>query len=1111
MNEVFDRLSDLSLEKRELVLKKLKERGLVPTNDGTMGNLPIVPVERDHPLPLSFSQQRLWFIDQWDPGQPYYNIPGVIRLLGRLDVPVLERSLNEIIRRHEVLRTTFMAKHGHPVQMIAPVLEVPIPEIDLAGLPEADRERHSWQLICKEAQRAFVLSQDALIRALVFHLDGAEHLLLLNMHHIVSDAWSIGIFTREMATLYGAFSTGAASPLPGLPIQYADFAVWQRQCLQGDSLDQLLAYWKEHLKDASLLDLPADRPRPPLQTYRGATSPFDIPNELVEGLEALARGEGATLFMILLAAFGVLLYRYTEQECIVIGSPIAGRGCPELEDLIGFFVNALALEIDLSGNPTFLDLVARVREMTLDAYAHQDLPFERLVAELQLERDVSKSPLFQVVFAFQNAPVAPLELPGLTVCLEEFDSGTVRFDLEMHVWERQEGLKGVIAYNVDLFEPLTISCMIGHFKTLLQCIIARPHTRISDLAILTADEMRQLLFEWNDTAVDYPGYMSVHHLFAMQARERSEAIAVVFGDLHITYGELEARANQVAHRLRAQGVGPESLVGICLERSADLVVAILGILKAGGAYVPLDPTYPEARLSFMLEDTCLSILLTHTQLLPRIPESNTHIVCLDAAQEEIAVESRSALLDTVTADGLAYVMYTSGSTGKPKGVSVVHRGIVRLVKETSYVTIDSQDVFLFLSSASFDAATFEIWGSLLNGARLVIMPDGELSLSKINDTLQKERVSVLWLTAGLFHLIVQEQIENLSSVKQLLAGGDVLSVPHARKVLQSLKSCVLINGYGPTENTTFSCCCRMNNVNQIGWSVSIGRPISNTRVYVLDRYLNPVPVGVPGELFVGGDGLARGYLNRPGLTAERFIPNPFGDIPGARLYRTGDSVRYLSNGDLEFIGRFDYQVKIRGFRVELGEIESLLVQNPTVCEAVVVVRGEISGDERLVAYVILDEGCELEVDECLSAFLKQKLPGYMLPSTFVTVEAFPLSPNGKIDRKSLPEPVWNHRVEEAFVSPSDSVEKEIAKIYADVLGLERVGVYGNFFALGGHSLLATQVASRIEVAFQVTLPLRMFFESPTVAGVAQAVKTLIEEGNTLTESITLQDVEVGTL
>jgi amino acid adenylation domain-containing protein len=1111
MSEVFDRLSDLSLEKRELVLKKLKERGLAPTDDRKTGKLPIVPVERDHSLPLSFSQQRLWFIDQWDPGQPYYNIPGVIRLLGRLNVSVLERSLNEIIRRHEVLRTTFMAKQGHPVQMIAPVLEVPIPEIDLAGLPETDRECHAWRLIGKEAQRSFMLSQDALIRALLFHLDGAEHLLLLNMHHIVSDAWSIGIFIREMATLYGAFSKGKASPLPDLPIQYADFAVWQRQCLQGDSLDQLLLYWKEHLKDASrVLDFPVDHPCPPVQTYRGATSSFDIPSELAEGLEALARREGATLFMVLLAAFGVLLYRYTEQECIVIGSPIAGRGCPELEDLIGFFVNALALKVDLSGNPAFSDLVARVREMTLDAYAHQDLPFEKLVAELQLERDMSKSPLFQVVFAFQNAPVAPLELPGLTVCLEDFDSGTVRFDLEVHVWERQEGLKGVIAYNTDLFEPLTISCLIGHFETLLQCIVARPHTRISDLAILTADEMRQLLVEWNDTTVDYPGHVSVHHLFAVQARERPEAIAVVFGDLHITYGELEARANQVAHCLRAQGVGPESLVGICLERSADLIVATLGVLKAGGAYVPLDPTYPEARLSFMLKDAYISVLLTHTRLLSRIPESSTHIMCLDAAREEVAVESRSALVDTVMTDRLAYVMYTSGSTGKPKGVSVVHRGIVRLVKETNYVTIDSQDVFLFLSSASFDASTFEIWGSLLNGARLVIMPDGELSLSKINELLQRERVSVLWLTAGLFHLIVQEQLESLSPVKQLLAGGDVLSVPHVQKALQSL-NCVLINGYGPTENTTFSCCCRVKKANQIGWSVSIGRPISNTRVYVLDRYLNPVPVGVPGELFIGGDGLARGYLNRPGLTAERFVPNPFGDIPGARLYRTGDSVRYLSNGNLEFIGRFDYQVKIRGFRVELGEIESLLIQHPTVCEAVVVVRGGISGDERLVAYVVLNEGCESEVGECLGAFLKQKLPGYMLPSTFVTVETFPLSPNGKIDRKSLPEPVWSRRAEEAFVSPSDSVEEEIAKIYADVLGLERVGVYDNFFALGGHSLLATQVASRIEVTFQVTLPLRTFFESPTVAGVAQTVKTLIEEGNTLTESFTLQGIEVGTL
>lgn len=973
--------TELQARKAEIV--SFLRQANITTNANSTG---IVPISRDGTLPLSFAQQRLWFLDQLIPNNPFYNIPAAVRLSGSLNLAALEQTFNEIVRRHEALRTTFVMVEGQPIQVIAPVETRNFASLhavrDLRELPESERETQVRRLSSEEAQRPFNLSTDPLLRVTLLRLDEAEHILLLTLHHIVADGWSMGVLIRELAVLYGAMSNEKAearkfanasrslTPLPELPIQYADFAHWQRQWMQGTVLETQLAYWRHQLDGISRLNLPTARPRLANQTSGGATQLLELPKSLSEALEALSQQEGVTLFMTLLAAFQILLHRYTQQEDIVVGSPIANRNRSEIETLIGFFVNSLVLRTDLGGNPTFRELLSRVREVALGAYAHQDLPFEKLVEELHPERNLSQNPLFQVVFALQNAPMEALELPGLILNPLPFNTETTRFDLEFHLWERSgnglwgersQGISGFVVYSTDLFDEATINRMLGHFQTLLEGIVANPEQRLADLPLLSEAERHQLLVEWNDTQVDYPKELCIHQLFEAQVELTPNSIAVIVENEQLTYQELNSRSNQLAHYLQKLGVGSEVRVGICVERSLDMVVGLLGILKAGAAYVPLDPAYPPERLSFMVEDAQVPVLLTQEKLVQRLPDflaatqpdepiQNPIVVCLDKDWETIAHESKENPTSGVIADNLAYVIYTSGSTGKPKGVQVQHSGLLNLIFwHQQAFSVSSRDRVTQIAGMAFDACGWEIWPYLTAGAS-IYFPDYETRLSPepLRDWLLSKAITISFLPTPLAEKVLLLDWPDDAALRILLTGGDKLhQYPLASPPFE------VVNNYGPTENTVVTTSGHVPAKTQADVPPAIGRPIANTQVYVLDSHLQPVPIGIPGELYISGNGLARGYLNRPELTAERFIPNPFSDEPGARLYKTGDLVRYQANGNIEFLGRLDDQIKIRGYRIELGEIESVLSQHPAVLQAVVMTREDVADEQRLVAYVAL--------------------------------------------------------------------------------------------------------------------------------------------------------------
>jgi amino acid adenylation domain-containing protein len=1074
---------------------------------------PLAPVERGAASATSYAQQRLWFLQQLEPQGHAYNVPAAVRLRGRLDVAALEQSLREVVRRHESLRTTFAVEGGQPFQTVAPrahevfgALDV----LDLTAHAAEGREAEALRLAREEAQAPFDLERGPLFRARLVRLAEEEHVLLLTMHHIVSDGWSMGVLVREVTTLYDAFAAGRTSPLAELPVQYADYAAWQREWLRGEVLERQLTYWRENLSGAPpLLELPADRPRPAVQTYNGASVPFELPAELSDELKRLGRREGATVYMTLLAAFQALLHRYTGSEDIVVGSPVAGRTRPGLEGLIGFFVNTLVLRTDLSGDPEFTSLLRRVRETTLGAYQHQDVPFEKLVDELQPARDPSHTPLFQVMFALQNVADARAELEGLELQLIETGDADAKFDLTLVMSEREGALGGALVYNTDLFDADTARRLVAHFQNLLAEIAARPQRRLTRLNLLDEEERRQLLVSFNDTAADYPRDLCVHQLFEAQAAATPDSTALVFGEESLTYAELNRRANRLAHHLLSLGVGADAPVGLCLERSAGMVVAVLAVLKAGGAYLPLDPALPRERLAFMLEDARARLAVTDRASAPALEGWRGEVVMLDEdgvevarrGEDEAEVAARSdenPVWVAVTPSHLAYVMYTSGSTGTPKGVCVPHRAVARLVKGSSFASFSAEEVFLHLAPPSFDASTFELWGALLNGARLVLMPAGQSSLEEIGAAINRHSVTTLWLTAGLFHLMASERPADLRGLRQLLAGGDVLSPSHVNRMLGEMgEGSFLVNGYGPTENTTFTCCHRMaagDEGERVDGAVPVGRPIANTRVYVLGERLEPVPIGAAGELYTSGDGLARGYLNRPALTAERFIPDPFSAEPGGRMYRTGDVARWTADGLVEFVGRRDGQVKVRGFRVELGEVEGVIVQHAGVREAVVIVREGADGDKRLVAYVVCTGGDAPGIGE-LRAYARERLPEYMVPSSFVALDELPLTANGKVDRRALPEPE-GERVgsEREYVAPRTPTEELLAGIFAEVLGVEGVGVEDNFFELGGHSLQAVQLVSRVREAAGADVSLRALLLAPNVAAFAREVEASLKSG-----------------
>ncbi|HKG79175.1 MAG TPA: amino acid adenylation domain-containing protein, partial [Pyrinomonadaceae bacterium] len=1056
-------------------------------------SLALRAVPREGSVGLSFAQQRLWFLNELEPESTAYNIVRALRLRGALNVAALEAALTEIVRRHEALRTSFAVEAEQPVQVIATETNFSVAHISIT---EAEVRR----FIESEVDQPFDLQTGSLFRASLLRVDAEEHVLVLTTHHIISDGWSAGVLFRELGTLYAAYAAGEESPLPELPVQYADYAVWQRGWLQGEVLDQQLVYWRERLTGAApVLELPVDRVRPAVQSYRGAAARFEVSREVSEGLKELAHAEGVTLFMTLLAAFKVLLYRYTGQEDLSVGTLIANRTHPEIEKLIGFFVNTLVLRTDLSGGPDFRELLGRVRETALGAYAHQDVPFEKLVEELQPERNLSHTPLFQVLFVLQNTIGDELRLPDLGVSPVKVETEIAKFDLSLFMTEQEQGLKGVFVYSRDLFERETIERLLGHFRILLEAIVSAPQRSVTELPLLSDAERHQLLVEWNETEVEERWDICIHQIFEEQAARTPEATALVFEEERLSYAELNARSNQLAHHLQTLGVGPEVLVGILMERSVEMVVSLLAVLKAGGAYVPLDPQYPAERLTFMLEDSQVGILLAHRHLLEDLPHHSARVVCPAGIRKEIALESEENLDLQITDDQLAYVIYTSGSTGRPKGSLITHAKVVRLFKSTEqWFHFGERDAWTLFHSYAFDFSVWEIWGALLYGGRLVVVPYlVSRSPEAFYQLLCREQVTVLNQTPSAFHQLMLAE-DSASSSKQLalrlvIFGGEALELQRLRPWLERHgdRQPTLVNMYGITETTVHVTYRPLtwSDLETVSGSV-IGRPIPDLQVYLLDQHLQPVPQGVAGEIHVGGEGLARGYLNRPELTAERFIPNPFSTRPGTSLYKSGDLARYLAQGELEYLGRIDHQVKIRGFRIELGEIESMLNAHPEIREAVVMAREDEPDEKRLVAYIVAEQDPPPKITQ-LREYLAEKLPEYMIPAAWVYLDQLPLTGNNKVDRRALPAPdMARPDLEDAFTAPRTPVEEMIAGIWSELLGLDRVGVYDNFFELGGHSLIATQLVSRLREAFQVEILLRNVFEQPTVAELAEALQRL---------------------
>ena len=1108
---ISNRKSQLSAAKRALLAQRLKGKAKTAT--------PAIPRRpADAVVPLSFSQQRLWFLYQFAPDNPFYNVPFGLRLRGKLDLNALNQVLQTLIQRHEILRTTFVdadqtnegetSSSGQPQQIVHPKGLTTLQQIDLSGLgaqvwPEVERQAHI------ESHKPFNLYEGPLLRVTLLTVAADDFVLLMTLHHIISDVWSTGVLVKEMAMLYHAFTQVLPNPLPPLPIQYGDFTLWQRQRLRGDYLQKQINYWKQQFATLPpVLQLPTDRPRPAVQSFRGDSQNFTLSAELTTGLKQLGQATDATLFMTVLAAFKVLLYRYTGQTDITVGSPIANRNQAAIEGLVGLFMNTLALRTQLDGNPSFRDVLLRVRETALGAYSHQDLPFEKLIDTLSLPRELSHTPLFQVMVVLQNAPNSGLQLPNLTLDPLELPRTTAKLDLTITLMEVAPGMHGSIEYNTDLFDGTTIERLLGHFQVLLTEIVTTPDACLGELPLLSPNEVKQLE-QWRQTDNLEVSPTCLHQHFEAQVEKHPDAISLTFEQDHLTYGELNQQANQIAHYLRELGVGPDKLVGLCVERSPDMVVGILGILKAGGAYVPLDPAYPTARLKFMFQDADISVLVTQSSLLQDIPDSPVPVVTLDGDRAKITQAATTNPDARVTAGNLAYIIYTSGSTGTPKGVMIPHHNVVRLFKAADRLYhFDHQDCWTLFHSYAFDFSVWELWGALLYGGRLVIVPYWiSRSPQEFYQLLVDQRVTVLNQTPSAFNQVIQidaHQSANSLSLRYVIFGGEALAIESLRPWFERHGDTQpqLVNMYGITE-TTVHVTHRPLTVTDLDRASSpIGQPLADLQCTILDPYLQPVPIGVPGELHVGGAGLARGYLNRPELTAERFIDHPFSQ---GRLYKTGDLVKYLPDGTLDYLGRIDHQVKIRGFRIELGEIEALLQQHPQVRETLVMVRPESSGQDRLVAYLSAvspdrrGTTAPCSVAE-LRQWLQEKLPDYMVPSAFVWLAQMPLNANGKVDRaqlQALPVESLGEAIGTPFVAPRSPIEQQLANIWTQVLGQDAIGIDDNFFELGGDSILSLQIITQTNQA-GLQLTLKQLFQHQTIRSVATVVKpirvTLAEQG-----------------
>lgn len=1056
-------------------------------------------------FPLSFAQRRLWFLDQFQPGSPLYNIPSVLHLQGVLHLAALHRALNVLVARHETLRTLFISLNGEPEQVVLEHLDLPLPLIDLRQIAEAARFPEAQRLVNADVCMPFDLERGPLVRASLFQLAEDEYILLLNLHHIIYDGWSTQILFRDLNTCYTAFSREQTPDLPALPLQYVDFACWQLNYMQGAAYAREIDYWKKQLAAVPMLQLPTDRPRPAVQTHQGAVVSSLVPQWLREALQQLSLQYNCTLYMTLLAAFVTLLYRYTGQADLTVGTPIAGRNRTEVESMLGFFVNTLVVRSRITEGLSFRELLSQIRQTSLEAYAHQDLPFEQLVEILQPERNLSTSPLFQVFFALQNVEQTPLILPDLNVTAIEADNHASKFDLSLFVGETEEGLALEAEYAVDLFERTSIVRLLSHFEELLKGIVVNPEQALISLPLLTKDEQRQLLVTLNTTRADFADQSSLPELVMQQARCSPQASAVVFGQTTLTYAELEMRSNQLAQYLYSLGVRHGTLVGLCLERSPDMVVSLLGILKAGGAYVPLDPSYPQERITFVLQDACIPFVLTQRHLMPLLTGTNARCVLLEEEQDQIDLMAGTYLAhqSPPTAEQLAYVIYTSGSTGKPKGVQIPHRAIVNFLQTMARKPgLTAADSLLAVTPISFDIAGLELYLPLIVGARLLLASKQEASEGeRLLALLCSSQTTVMQATPATWRLLIEAGwTSQMTPGLKILCGGESLPYELAQQILSN--SSELWNMYGPTETTIWSA---ISKVEIDDPHISLGYPIANTELYILDSACNLLPPGVPGELYIGGEGLSWGYLQRPELTAEKFVPHPFSQQPGARLYRSGDRVRYRADGSIEFLGRIDYQVKVRGFRIEPGEIEVLLGQHQEVREIVVVVRENTSGDKRLVAYFVqrsaTSRPLQSEQTNTLVAelrnHLKQYLPDYMIPSSFVMLDTLPLTPNGKVNRQALPEPeTMLNASDVSYVAPRTPQEQLLATIWGEVLGLERVGIQDNFFEIGGDSLLVIRVVARARQA-HMSITTRQVFQHQTIeklAEVADTVQILAEQG-----------------
>jgi amino acid adenylation domain-containing protein len=1049
------------------------------TNSRSGSDTPIVAISHNGYMSPSLAQQRLWFLEQFDQASTAYNIPGGLRFRGPLDRDALNRGFQEVIRRHEVLRTSFVNVEGVPKALVSPAVDWNIEVRSLLETPVVEREDELKRIAAEEAGRRFDLSSGLLVRACLVVLDVQDHALIVNIHHIAADGWSLGVFTAELTQLYAAFRSAQASPLPDLSIQYGDYAYWQRRNVENGIIQSDISYWKKQLHGPlPVMDLPGDRPRPAVMSHRGSMLLQILDAGVQVSVRSFALAEKTTLFVVLLTAFKILLFRYTSEPDVIVGSATAGRSRTELEKLIGLFMNNLVLRTDLSGNPTVRDALYRVRDTVLDAFAHEHVTLDHMVDILQPHRELSRSPLFQVMFILQNFAVAKPELAGVTVELLEFDPGTSRYDLTIEASEDEHRrLRLVWQYNSDLFDASTIERMQQNYFRVLEQIMEQPQLPISELQIVSSAEQRQLVAPVERTV--YPD-LCIHEWFAQQAARTPDAVAVVCGSERLSYLELQVRTNRLANRLRSMGVGPDVLAALCLQRSVDMLVAVLAVLTAGGAYVPLDPQYPSERLAFMLADSGAAVLVTEELLQDMLPQRTLPVICLDRERSSLLTESPVSPATGVSPHHLAYVIYTSGSTGLPKGVEITHRSVVNLLASMQrQFGVRPQDRLLAVTSLSFDIAGLELYLPLVSGAQVILATRETVwNGTALAALLQRSGATIMQATPVTWRLLLDAGWAGSPGLK-ILCGGEALPLELSNRLLAAGGG--LWNLYGPTETTIWS---TVHRVDARAGATPIGKPIANTEAYVLDPSRELTPIGVAGELYLGGDGLARGYLGRPELTTEKFVAHPF--RPGDRLYRTGDLVRWLGDGNLEYLGRLDHQVKLRGYRIELGEIEVVLEQQPAIQQAVVVVHADVLRDQRLTAYVVTRGGAAID-PSALREALSRKLSDYMVPSAFVRLNALPLTPNKKVDRKALAALPFEIPVSSVYAPPHTDAEQKIAAIWQDLLHSERIGVSDNFFDLGGYSLLVVQLQNRLRRQFQKEISLVELFQHPTVASQASLV------------------------